>query len=218
MSIQRCLALMASFLYICCLTMGTASATESGVSVRAISYQFTMKYKGEEIPGNTVLAVGIPATLTYSDDKGARLQITFLAANGLPPGAAVDSAKAGTRTNIVTLSKQVFARQNGQMIEVADGLVTQRLGSTARMTLNDGNGDVVEISGTANAFLATEAEIERAKSGCTVADGKVGFGLDHAKSAGNNCCYGQCNNGSKDTMRCCGAISCCICGHCCQTP
>lgn len=110
---------------------------------------------------------------------------------------------------------RIYRPQNGAWLLVGEPVLFTMDGQEASMTLGDPPG------GQDHDFKL-EILVEKTASDLlqgAYSDGQICSSnqLEYSAAFMSGCCSSQCTVGP-GTMTCCGAIVCCTCGTCCQTP
>lgn len=194
------------------ILLGLATAHAGSIqSPNAYRLDISVEKGGERVanPKFTV-AFGSPAVVTITDARkssGAyRIQATAV------PGGKGSAGKGTVRIDLVVLE------------QVSGAWVI--LGEPSLLAY-DGQPASIEVSGAAGAFRVSAKATPEFNQAATAFKGGSCPALA-APMANNaplpivgirhdaNCCSTGCAEGSGQTMTCCGAIECCVCGSCCR--
>lgn len=194
------------FLVIGLLIANFFTSTAHADNVNAVKYSFDMSINGLDYePFTTTLAIGVPATLTYSNSFGEEeLKVKVTAQLSKTPGKAI-------------VSHSILKNLSGSWVELSSPLIEFSDKSTnENVVVNNREASEIIISGRTELIALSDETLSKTLQKCPESkkpdlksDSVV---LPQARS----CCGATCGNGQQ--WQCCGAVACCNCGHCCQIP
>lgn len=173
--------------------------------IKASQYKFNTFINGVPLGEvDTVLALGMPASITYQDKDGNPTYRVKLLANEYIEGSSHPMVTHVIQQNV-----------SGSWVELIQTDIAYEESKEGNITLL--NKDLVEVSikGLAKFTPVDKKQVESLSSQqCD--DSQSVIEKSASKVITSDCCGGSCGGGVY--YRCCGAVKCCVCGGgCCTT-
>jgi hypothetical protein len=192
------------------------SANAADVTVHSLSLRVLVGGKVIMAP-NLQMFPDVPAYVSYTDE--GQTEPTYSLQITLSPDIEV-AGKSGTAIEAV-LWGGAF-KQTSPVVNTAILLDPTAKEPQSLKLITKGQEYEIQVVSHA-VFIKDSLALPAKQATCLTADGKINSlakspSLVSPQDGSRGCCGGPCRDGTPGSMMCCGAIACCVCGICCQTP